>query len=141
MCLNQIRLSNFTASACILVAITILLSLGMMMEYHIHHPLNIALKGTAGALLVAAATLSNFSTSIKVPRLFLAMGDSSYSLYLSHPFALGITAVLWKKIEILHHFNLWIYVGIAVITAILGAHIACMIIEKPMMNFLKNKRT
>lgn len=53
--------------------------------------------GTASLLVVAGAVLQESRGSFPVPAWLKAVGDSSYSLYLSHVFVISATARLWHR--------------------------------------------
>jgi exopolysaccharide production protein ExoZ len=142
----HLRISGFNLSSqgvwvfAVLAACSFVALAFTLQDFHIHHPLNLLLKGGAGALLVAIATLTGFASSIKVPAWMTALGDSSYSLYLSHPFVLGVSAVIWAKLPFLSGLNLWIYVGMTAIAAIIGAHVAYLLLERPVLKWLQTSR-
>ncbi|MCE7033275.1 acyltransferase [Lysobacter sp. GX 14042] len=57
--------------------------------------LRTAVFGTASTLLVAGAVMLESRGGFRVPARLRAVGDSSYSLYLSHVFVLSATGRLW----------------------------------------------
>jgi peptidoglycan/LPS O-acetylase OafA/YrhL len=60
-------------------------------------------------------------------------GDASYALYLSHPFAIGLTALLFVKMGITEP---WSYVLCASVSAIAIAMITHLVLEKPILERL-----
>ncbi len=67
-------------------------------------------------------------------RLFQKFGDSSYSLYLFHPFLLpALLIVLAKPLG----QSLWVLVAISTLLAVVGAHLIHLWIEVPTIRWLK----
>jgi exopolysaccharide production protein ExoZ len=64
---------------------------------------------------------------------FVLLGDASYSIYLSHPFALNAVALLWKSTGVR---NAWIYVTVACLASLLVGVLVHLMIEKPMTAYL-----
>ena len=93
-----------------------------------------------GSFFVAACCLPRGVEDMKVPRIFSALGDSSYSLYLSHPFAIGAMKVIWVKATfITAGLSLWLYVAVTLIASLIAGHISYLLIEKPSLKFLRKK--
>jgi exopolysaccharide production protein ExoZ len=86
--------------------------------------------------LVASFTLPSDSMQIRVPKILKSLGDSSYSLYLAHPFFIGAIAVLTLRFDL----NPYVQMGTTVIISIIGSHIAYLIIEKPLSKFLNRTK-
>jgi len=67
--------------------------------------------------------------------LFLGVGDSSYSLYLIHPFVLSGLA------RLLQHFNaasnLYLFTAMLLIPTVIAGHLAYLYIERPLTAFAK----
>ncbi|MER2178474.1 MAG: acyltransferase [Stenotrophomonas maltophilia] len=62
----------------------------------------VPLFGTASALIVLGAVRLESSRPVRLPAWLSAVGDSSYSLYLSHFFVISIATTLWSKTALLH---------------------------------------
>tara|TARA_R110002072_G_scaffold89232_4_gene199949 strand:- start:75947 stop:76966 length:1020 start_codon:yes stop_codon:yes gene_type:complete len=77
------------------------------------------------------------SNRISHPKWLSSLGDSSYTLYLSHPFALGSCALIWKWLE--PDASLFIFAVLASVVAIVSAHIFYLVAEAPAMRLLKSK--
>lgn len=67
----------------------------------------------------------------------IRLGDSSYSLYLSHPFSLGIFKLFWPFPH--NGSALWLFIVAASLFAIFGGWLSYILIEKPMLEFLKKR--
>jgi peptidoglycan/LPS O-acetylase OafA/YrhL len=61
------------------------------------------------------------------------LGDSSYTLYLAHPFAIGAVALMVVKFDMSQTLHFWISLGVCVV----GSYVAYLIIEKPMIKFFR----
>ncbi|MBC7101626.1 MAG: acyltransferase [Parvibaculum sp.] len=72
-----------------------------------------------------------------MPRVLVAMGDSSYALYLAHRFIFGAVVVLWT--HALPHQGgwLWALFLVSLIATVGGAHLVHLIIEKPLIEGLR----
>jgi exopolysaccharide production protein ExoZ len=65
------------------------------------------------------------------------LGDSSYSLYLSHPFTLGIFKIFWTKFD--SDFSQpTIFFIISVVSSIIVGRVSYVILERPMTKYLLN---
>lgn len=105
--------------------------------YSLYHPLNVMLKGMVGGALVALAVLPVWARALNVPKFILAIGDSSYSLYLAHPFVLGAMMLIWSKLWFLNGISLWVYVACVVVACLLGAYISYLLVEKPVLSLAR----
>lgn len=84
-----------------------------------------------GSLFVAAACLPKGITDKKPPAILIALGNSSYSLYLSHPFVIGAMKIVWIKSAILtQSISLWGYVIVTLIACLIAGHISYLVIER-----------
>lgn len=82
-----------------------------------------------GLLAVGLCVLTR-STAPKdiVQRTMVRLGDSSYSLYLSHNFALLGVGVLWRAL--FGAAALWAYVPVVIAVGLVGAHLCYLLIEQ-----------
>lgn len=69
-----------------------------------------------------------------------AIGDSSYSLYLSHPFTLAIFGILWP-FSLLNPVGLWSYVISVCLAALVVAYVSYLVIERPAIALLRGRST
>ena len=75
----------------------------------------------------------------KIALLFKMIGNSSYSLYLSHPFALVISSIILDKIG-LNEFG-YLFVLLLVVISIIAGQLCYLLIEKNLAKlFKKNNR-
>ncbi len=75
----------------------------------------------------------------KVNILFEMIGNSSYSLYLSHPFALVITSIILDKLG-LTDIN-FLFVILLVIASIIAGHLCYLLLERNMGKIIKKYET
>lgn len=90
---------------------------------------------TMAVLLVGGLTLCKGMDQLKIPKWLKALGDSSYTLYLAHPFGIGIVALFVVQ------FNLGqgTHFVFSFATCILGSYIAYLMIEKNIVGYFKGK--
>lgn len=93
----------------------------------------VATLGAMSTILLAIALWQPPSMSPTTERVTGLLGDASYSLYLSHPFALAIWKLVWRLPETAF-FN-WLYVLTASLFAIACAVAFYFIVEKPLIRF------
>jgi exopolysaccharide production protein ExoZ len=74
--------------------------------------------------------------STALTNVFRAVGDSSYSLYLVHPFALAITAMLIKKIHLQRYEFLSIV--ILVLSALIAGYLCYIFLERNLNKIFKS---
>jgi peptidoglycan/LPS O-acetylase OafA/YrhL len=63
-------------------------------------------------------------------------GGVSYALYLSHPFVINLSALIWQKVVRGHP---WLFISIAMTAALLGAGLVYEWIEKPVLAALHRR--
>ena len=66
------------------------------------------------------------------------IGDSSYSLYLFHPFPLVAASIIFNRIGVAD-FG-WVFVGGLVIISVVSGHLCYLFLEKPLVKFMKNNK-
>ncbi|WBU64619.1 acyltransferase family protein [Paracoccus aerodenitrificans] len=65
-------------------------------------------------------------------------GDSSYTLYLSHPFVLAIVKIIWRKLDEAGTHP-WLYVWAATIICVFACYALYLLIERPLLKIWKRK--
>lgn len=96
--------------------------------------------GIPSLLFVLYAVAYERSKTVIFLPILKKLGDSSYSLYLSHTFVLSAIGFVWSKLS----FNMSIYVDcimliVSVIACIIVGLLSYYIAEVPMTRYLKNK--
>lgn len=91
--------------------------------------------GIPSALIVASIVFLERAQLFRPSTLLTTLGNSSYSLYLSHIFTINVIGLLWAKIFNSMHM---LFVITATIISIIGGHIAYLLLEKPITTRLNN---
>lgn len=88
------------------------------------------MNAMVGLLTVSLCVLTQSSPPKDIiQRGMVRLGDSSYSLYLSHNLALLVVGVLWRGI--FGAEALWAYIPIMIVTALAVGHLCYLLIEQP----------
>ncbi|WBU55851.1 acyltransferase family protein [Paracoccus sediminicola] len=66
-------------------------------------------------------------------------GDSSYTLYLSHPFTLAIVKIIWLRLDP-GAAQPWAYIWAATLACVVAGYILYLLIEKPLLSLWKRPR-
>lgn len=89
--------------------------------------------GLPSALIVAAAALfTDRESDTRLPRWAVALGDSSYALYLSHRFTLRAATLLWPA-----GLGGWAFVAVVSLVAIAVGHAVYRAVERPLLAALR----
>jgi exopolysaccharide production protein ExoZ len=97
--------------------------------------------GMPAACLVAGVVNLENAKSFKTPHILVMLGDSSYSLYLYHTFALMVIGKL-MKMGLLSRIPIDFLIILSVLFCMITGHIAYLCIEKPITKyFSKSKNT
>src|SRR6185295_17963511 len=72
-----------------------------------------------------------------VKNLFLEIGNSSYSLYLIHPFTLSGTARCLKRLKMVS--DPYLFAAILLIVSVVIGYLVYFYIERPLISLLKKK--
>lgn len=92
----------------------------------------VALWGGPGACLVAGFVCWEKSRPMLQSRLLHAIGDASYSTYLSHYFSLVAAAVVWRKLGLSAHIPDVLFLLALVVASTAVGWMAYVIVEKPL---------
>lgn len=92
--------------------------------------------GIPSTIILAGAILLECGAGIDFHHLLTKLGDSSYSLYLSHIFTINAVGKIWRTFfgETYDAF-----IVVSVLSAIIVAYLAYLIIEKPLIGYLNKK--
>ncbi len=93
--------------------------------------------GGGSALIVAAAVLGPTESSVPILRRVSALGDSSFALYLLHPFVFLIPKVLIPAVP-LAAWSIWPLVVLMTVGAITVAHCFHRAVERPVFERLQS---
>jgi len=124
-----------------------LMVIGFFGIYFLSHPqapINLPrflAAGVPAALMMVAATLLlPASAELRLPRFMVALGDSSYSLYLSHRFVQRPIQIIVTRLDLGNSMAGVLYVWFAVILAVVAGHVVYLILERPLLRRLKRHR-
>ncbi len=92
--------------------------------------------GIPGALLVFGAVFLERNGNFSTPRLLSSLGDSSYSLYLTHVFVINALGAFWGA-RIGGFYS--IFVCIAFLGSLFSGHVAYLLLEKPITDRLNRR--
>ncbi len=92
--------------------------------------------GLASSIIVYCVVSIEKARKIQFRGLLSYLGDMSYSLYLSHIFSINLVGFVWGKI-VGGHYSLFILV--AVCFSVLVGHISYQMMEKPIINYFRNR--
>ncbi|MBB6485781.1 acyltransferase [Rhizobium lusitanum] len=93
-------------------------------------------SGLPAALFVLAAAIGPALPSGRIVVWGIALGDASYSLYLSHPFILRPLRAIWEKF-VGDQLPLGLFVACGAITTAIFALALCRFVEKPLTAFVQ----
>ena len=116
-----------------LVAGLVLLGLAPHLSYDMD-PLRVVYFGLPATIMVGACLLgATAETDRMVPAIASRLGDSSYSLYLSHPFALGLFRQAFVHLHLDSVIGPWGFVAAASVFCLVVGHLTFVVVEKPIM--------
>lgn len=95
--------------------------------------------GLPAVCLVAGAANLERAVRFRTPRILVALGDSSYTLYLTHTFVLMVIGKL-LKMGLLTGIPIDIIILFSVGICVVSGHLAYLCIEKPTTRFLTYRR-
>ncbi len=97
--------------------------------------------GMPAAILVSACVFTNGMDAVSVPRPLLNIGESSYSVYLTHPFVIGIVSLVFSRfglVEQLTPLNLLFTFSVSVIViSIVVGHFVHLLFDLPFTTHLR----
>lgn len=90
--------------------------------------------GVPALLLVAGAVLLEVNDRLKVPEWMKALGDASYSLYLSHVFVISLVGRAWGQLSLGNGWiNHMVFVACAILAACVVGWCVHISIERPLL--------
>jgi peptidoglycan/LPS O-acetylase OafA/YrhL len=95
----------------------------------------VILWGIPAAILLAGSVFLEKTGGISLPTIFFSLGDSSYSLYLSHMFSVHLVGKIWTT-HVDGHFYLFTFVAYIVSVAV--GYVSFFVLERPMIRQLNN---
>jgi exopolysaccharide production protein ExoZ len=96
--------------------------------------------GLPSVLLVAGSVFLERSASVNFPRWLMALGDSSYSLYLSHFLLLPVVFKAAAMLEIVQSIPPDGFIVLGSICCCVGGYSSYRLLEVPLLRYLSNAR-
>ena len=97
--------------------------------------------GLPATIFVSACIFIHGIDEVSVPRPVLNIGESSYSIYLCHPFVIGIVSLIFARFDLvaeLDPLNLLFTFSVSVLlVSILVGHFVHFLFDLPFTNFLR----
>jgi peptidoglycan/LPS O-acetylase OafA/YrhL len=91
-------------------------------------------------LFIMAGVLGIEQSLQKYPiAFFKVLGDTSYAMYLIHPFALAGGAMVLSKLGLSHFLGGWFFVLVLLIGSLLAGYLLYQWVEKPIAKLLKKR--
>lgn len=87
------------------------------------------------ALVLIGLSTRPLERSSPVSKSFLALGDSSYSLYLSHPLTIAVLAGIWNRLPFA--LPTWVFAVVAVPACIVGGWVVYQLVEQPLARWVQ----
>lgn len=137
-CLSGTRLPPSIAVPLVVIAIIASIALGPLWGWNQTLP-RFLYAGVPAGLLVAVAALGPRLPLTRLTLPLVAVGDASYSLYLTHPFVLRPFRNLWMVLDG-GMLPLDLYVTVCVLVGIGGAIAVYRLVERPLTNSLKPRK-
>lgn len=95
------------------------------------------LYGIFAAMLMAGIVNCENIANASFPKLFMLLGDSSYSIYLSHGFALSVMSFALSTLGLTLLFPKWLVFLILIISGVVAGVLLHYFIEKRLLNWSK----
>jgi exopolysaccharide production protein ExoZ len=127
------RLPRAMASAFLLGGLCIVLVLPMMSDAV--RPLTCGIPAFA---VVAGAVALEADLSPRLPKWLLALGDASYSIYVSHGFALPTVVYVASRVLGAGFLSQCVTVGLALVASAVVGWALFIIIERPITTFVRD---
>lgn len=97
--------------------------------------------GSAATLLVAGCVLLEPVLAGRLPGWLIALGDASYSIYLSHLLTIGLVGLLWRAgLAADHPLNHLLALATALIGSLVVGLLSYRWLEQPLMALLRGRR-
>ena len=132
LCDRTLRLSH-TASCALLAAGALLLAPYLL---HLAGP-RVLILGMPAFVLIAAVVLRRDAATLRLPRWLVALGDASYSIYITHVLVLELHQVGYIRIRFLREIPCDVtYVLLVVATALVGG-LSYVCVERPLLRLCR----
>ncbi|MDB5374404.1 MAG: putative acyltransferase [Belnapia sp.] len=97
--------------------------------------------GSAATLLLAGCVLLEPVLAGHLPAWLIALGDASYSIYLSHLLTIGVVGQFWRAgLAADHPLNHLLALATALLVSLLAGLLSYRLLEQPLMALLQGRR-
>jgi peptidoglycan/LPS O-acetylase OafA/YrhL len=97
--------------------------------------------GSAATLLLAGCVLLEPVLAGHQPARLIALGDASYSIYLSHLLTIGVVGQFWRAgLAADHPLNHLLALATALLVSLLAGLLSYRLLEQPLMALLQGRR-
>lgn len=96
--------------------------------------------GTPCSLMVYGAVASDLRSTLRFPRWLNAIGDASYSIYLSHVLVLSFIGRVWYRFGQKGLFDNFLMITLMILFVVVYGHLSFRYIEKPMIRSFRHLR-
>lgn len=130
---------TINAWACVSIFLAALLAMYVLNLPHLfaHKPPRFITAGIPAAIAVfSAVVLLPETWEVRLPGWLSALGDSSYSLYLSHRFVQRPLQMVAHRLPDIPFMGA-VYLVVAVATAVAVGHVVYLLLETPLLNVLR----
>jgi exopolysaccharide production protein ExoZ len=91
--------------------------------------------GVPAFLIVGSAVGLEAAGRLPIPKFALLLGAASYSIYLTHPFAISILGKIWPA-----SFPPWAFITLATLLAVVAGTMVYALLENPLLAVMRGKR-
>lgn len=134
--IKGLRIHHYTAILLIMCAVIIavaLFQLPLIEDKTLYRSTRTLAGGTIGVFLISAGTLTNFTIGPAknlITNVLGRLGDSSYTLYLAHPFIIGAAKLIWDGFGLTPG---WGFVCLTLPVCLIGGYGLYLMIERPLL--------
>jgi exopolysaccharide production protein ExoZ len=130
---SRFRLPGWAAVLCVCLAV------GLLIHMNSHELTGIRCLDLGVPAVLICAGLVSLESELQTRRVkaLEMLGDSSYSLYLVHPFVLSIVSLLFKKSGLLEHGNAALFIASLAAGSVSGGWICFYFVETPLSKLVK----
>lgn len=93
----------------------------------------------AGLLVFVGAVLVPVGLDKKVPLIVRALGDSSYALYLSHPFVFGVVGFVWHRLGLTSPIFGWPFIAVTFLACCVCSVLVHLWFERPLLATMRGR--
>lgn len=97
--------------------------------------------GISAALIILGSAAIDTKYSFKIPRLFTFLGDSSYSLYLTHFYTVILLQKIALKFDSINPFGIYFTTNLVLVVSLLSGCMFYIFVEKPLLLIMNRPRT